>query len=82
MTPPPDSHEASGADARDSRDMDPAGESILRHWRGATPYAIAALPYIGLGLWDQRFLLSWAEGITFCFLAVWAVPALWRRVRP
>ena len=49
--------------------------------RGTVPYLVAAGLYIALGVWDPRFLLSWAEGIAFVFVVVWAIPALYRRRR-
>lgn len=39
-------------------------------------YVAAGLGYIGLGLLDYRFLLSWVEGAGFLLLAVWVVPAM------
>jgi hypothetical protein len=62
-------------------DRPPDVPYIRRHIRTLIPYLLAAAAYIFLGVLDQRFLLSWAEGILFVFLAVWAVPWLWRRYR-
>jgi hypothetical protein len=62
-------------------DGPPSGEYVRRHWRTLIPYLIAAALYIGLGVWEPRFLLSWAEGILFLFFVVWAVPVVWRRIR-
>ena len=45
------------------------------------PYVIAGAMYIALGVWNPRFLLSWAEGIIFLLLVVWALPQLYRRWR-
>ena len=49
--------------------------------RGLVPYLIAGALYVALGVWDTRLLLSWAEGIAFLMLTVWAIPALVRRWR-
>ena len=49
--------------------------------RGFVPYLIAGALYVALGVWDTRLLLSWAEGIAFLMLTVWAIPALVRRWR-
>ena len=49
--------------------------------RGVVPYLVAAALYVPLGVWDPRFLLSWAEGIAFVFAIVWVIPALYRRWR-
>ena len=62
-------------------DRPPSAEYLRQHWRTLVPYLIAAALYIALGVWEPRFLLSWAEGILFLFFVVWAVPALWRRIR-
>ena len=62
-------------------DRPPSVEYLRQHWRTLVPYLIAATLYIALGVWEPRFLLSWAEGILFLFFVVWAAPALWRRVR-
>ena len=50
--------------------------------RGLRPYLFAGALYVALGVWDPRVLLSWAQGIAFLMLLVWAIPALierWRR---
>lgn len=62
-------------------DRPPSGEYVRRHWRTLVPYLIAAVLYITLGLLEPKFLLSWSEGILFLLFVVWAVPALWRRIR-
>lgn len=49
--------------------------------RAVAPYLVAGAIYIALGAWEPRLLLSWAEGIAFVFAAVWAIPALYRRLR-
>jgi hypothetical protein len=49
--------------------------------RGIVPYLVAGVLYVALGVWDPRFLLSWAEGIGFLLLVVWAIPASVRRWR-
>jgi hypothetical protein len=49
---------------------------------GLGPYLVAGALYVALGVWEPRVLLSWAEGIAFVMLVVWAIPALigrWRR---
>ena len=57
-------------------DRPPSPAYLRRHLRSLLPYLIAASAYIALGVWEPRFLLSWAEGIAFVFIAVWALPAL------
>ena len=49
--------------------------------RGLLPYLGAGALYVALGVWDTRLLLSWAEGIAFLMVTVWAIPALIRRWR-
>ena len=49
---------------------------------GLVPYLVAGALYVALGVWEPRVLLSWAEGIGFLMLTVWAIPTLigrWRR---
>jgi hypothetical protein len=49
---------------------------------GLGPYLVAGALYVALGVWEPRVLLSWAEGIAFLMLVVWAIPASirqWRR---
>ncbi len=48
---------------------------------GLGPYLVAGALYVALGVWEPLFLLSWAEGIGFLMLTVWAIPALVRRWR-
>lgn len=62
-------------------DRPPTIDELRRGLRTLLPYLIAAAVYVGLGVWEPRFLLSWAEGILFCFVAVWAVPQIIKRVR-
>ena len=62
-------------------DRPPTAAYLRRHLRSLLPYLIAASAYIALGAWEPRFLLSWAEGIAFVFVAVWALPALVQRLR-
>lgn len=62
-------------------DRPPDAAYLRRHLRAITPYLLAAIAYIALGVLDQRFLLSWTEGILSVFVGVWALPALWRRFR-
>jgi hypothetical protein len=45
------------------------------------PYAGAAITYIGIGLLNTRFLLSWIVGFAYLLLWVWVIPALVRRLR-
>jgi hypothetical protein len=61
-------------------DRPPSAAYVRRHLRALIPYLIAASAYIALGVWEPRFLLSWVEGIAFVFIAVWAPPALFRRL--
>jgi hypothetical protein len=44
-------------------------------------YVAAAVAYVALGLWEPNLLLSFFEGAGFLLLAVWAIPALVRRLR-
>ena len=62
-------------------DRPPGWAYVREHWRTLVPYLVAAAAYIALGLYEPKFLLSWAEGILFLFGAVWALPALWRKLR-
>ena len=62
-------------------DRPPSLAYLRRHLRSLLPYLIAASTYIVLGVWEPRFLLSWAEGVAFVFIAVWGLPALARRLR-
>ena len=48
---------------------------------GLGPYLVAGALYVALGVWEPRVLLSWAEGIAFVLLVVWAIPALIGRSR-
>lgn len=49
--------------------------------RPLLPYLAAAVVYIALGVAEPRVLLSWAEGIAFLVVAVWAIPAAYGRLR-
>jgi hypothetical protein len=62
-------------------DKPPSLGYLRRHAGTLIPYLIAAVLYIGIGVWEPRFLLSWTEGIIFLMFVVWAVPALYRRLR-
>jgi hypothetical protein len=62
-------------------DRPPSAAYFRLHLRALIPYLVAASAYIALGVWEPRFLLSWVEGIVFVFIAVWALPALLRRLR-
>lgn len=61
----------------------PAERRPGRGWlAGLGPYLVAGALYVALGVWEPRVLLSWAEGIAFLMLVVWAIPASirqWRR---
>jgi hypothetical protein len=61
-------------------DRPPSLAYLRQHFPTLLPYLIAGAIYIGIGVLEPRFLLSWAEGIIFLFFAVWAVPALFRRL--
>jgi hypothetical protein len=43
-------------------------------------YVAAAAVYIGIGLYNVDFLLSWPVAAAYLFLAVWLVPAAIRRL--
>lgn len=45
------------------------------------PYAGAAVTYVGIGLLNTRFLLSWVVGFAYLLLWVWVIPALARRLQ-
>ena len=49
--------------------------------QGLVPYLVAGAIYVALGVAEPRLLLSWAEGIAFLMIVVWAIPALIRRWR-
>ncbi len=59
----------------------PGAAELRRFAASVAPYLGAAAVYIGLGVWQPRFLLSWTEGVAFLFLFIWAVPAAYRRWR-
>jgi hypothetical protein len=44
-------------------------------------YLAAAVAYIAVGVAVPELLLSWVEGAAFLLVAVWALPALVRRLR-
>ena len=64
-------------------DRPPSLRYLREHAATLLGYLIAASAYITLGVWEPRFLLSWAEGILFLMFALWAVPAAvqWMRRR-
>ena len=62
-------------------DATTAPGSRRARFKGLVPYLVAGALYVALGVWEPLFLLSWAEGIGFLLLAVWAIPALVRRWR-
>jgi hypothetical protein len=62
-------------------DLPPSLDYVRRHLPTLVPYAVAALLHIVVGVIEPRVLLSWAEGILFLLLFVWAVPQVWRRLR-
>ena len=43
-------------------------------------YGLAAVAYIGLGVFVPEVLFPWIGGVAFLLVAVWIVPALVRRV--
>lgn len=45
-----------------------------------TLYFLAAAAYIGLGVAIPELLFPWPLAVAFLLVAVWAVPALVRRV--
>jgi hypothetical protein len=49
--------------------------------RDALLLAAAAVAYVSLGVAFPELLFSWVEGAAFLLLAVWALPALVRRLR-
>jgi hypothetical protein len=62
-------------------DLPPRGATLAGALRALAPWLVAGAVYAGLGVLEPRLLLSWAEGIGFAFVAVWALPALVRRLR-
>jgi hypothetical protein len=44
-------------------------------------YLVAGVVYIGLGVAFPALLYSWIVGAGFLLLAVWVLPALWKRFR-
>ena len=44
-------------------------------------YLIAAAVYIGIGLYNTNFLLSWPVAVAYLLVAVWLVPAAIKRLR-
>jgi hypothetical protein len=46
-------------------------------WR-IGPYALAYVLFIGIGVAQPNFLLSWAVGIPFLVIVAWGIPALGR----
>lgn len=43
-------------------------------------YLAAAVVYVGIGVAFPSFLLAWPVGAAYLLLAVWALPALFRRL--
>jgi hypothetical protein len=43
-------------------------------------YLAAAAVYIGIGLWNTSFLLSWPVAAGYLLLAAWLIPAAVRRL--
>ena len=64
-------------------DLPPGLRYLREHAATLFGYLVAASAYIALGVWEPRFLLSWAEGILFLMLVLWVVPAAvqWMRRR-
>jgi hypothetical protein len=44
-------------------------------------YIAAGVAYVALGVAVPELLFSWVEGAVFLLVAVWALPALWERLR-
>lgn len=44
-------------------------------------YVFAFVAYVGLGVVAKEIFASWVWGLTFLVVAVWGIPALWRRLR-
>ena len=64
-------------------DLPPGLRYLREHAATLFGYLVASTTYIALGVWEPRFLLSWAEGILFLMVVLWAVPAAaqWMRRR-
>ena len=64
-------------------DLPPGLRYLREHAATLFRYLVASAAYIALGVWEPRFLLSWAEGILFLMVVLWAVPAAvqWMRRR-
>lgn len=64
-------------------------KSLLHHvsrpwWRRhgeLLRYALAFVAYVALGVLFKEIFASWVWGLTFLVVAVWGIPALWRRLR-
>ena len=44
-------------------------------------YLAAAAVYIGVGLWNTNFLLSWPVAAVYLLFAAWLIPAGIRKLR-
>ena len=44
-------------------------------------YLIAAAVYLGIGLYNTNFLLSWPVAAVYLLVAAWLVPAAVKRLR-
>jgi multisubunit Na+/H+ antiporter MnhG subunit len=62
-------------------DPPPSIRYLRMHAATLLGYLVAASAYIAVGVWEPRFLLSWAEGILFLMFALWVVPAVVQRIR-
>ena len=50
-------------------------------WTTVALYTAAGAAYVLISVLEPRFILSWVEGAAFLVVAVWLLPALWRRIR-
>ena len=50
-------------------------------YRTLSLYAVTGIAYVTVGVFFPRVLLSWVEAAGVLLLAVWLVPALFRRLR-
>ena len=44
-------------------------------------YLVAAAVYIGIGLYNTNFLLSWPVAAAYLLVVAWLIPAAIRRLR-
>ena len=50
-------------------------------WTTVALYTAVGAAYVLISVLEPRFILSWVEGAAFLVVAVWLLPALWRRIR-